>query len=181
MSTKSTSKFMEPQKLSQMIKSKTLNNLDLVHEAKQDIKASIFHDSKNSLDFYDINMNVTLPKKLIPKNFPQTYKSIHRLVECKAAKRLVSVFQEKVPNHLEKEALKEIQKEDKYNYLPNLYLFFFFSNVLTCKGTKNSQKMILPQGLNFLNQLKQFLQKQKEWRKRKLKSSMIGLKKKFME
>ena len=120
MSTKSTSKFLETQKISQLIKSKTLNNLDLPVEAKQDLKISLFQDSKNTIDFYDINMNITLPKKLIPKDFPQTYKSIHRLVDGKAAKRLTSIFQEKEPNYLEKEALNEIQKENKYNFLPHL-------------------------------------------------------------
>jgi len=120
MTTNSTIKFADTQQISQVIRSKTLNELDIRHAAKEDLKSTIANDNKNNFDFYDVQTNVKLPRKLIPKNFPQTYKSIHRLVECKAKDRLVEVFQDKEYNEMQKSALNELRKEGKYNLLSDL-------------------------------------------------------------
>jgi len=117
-------KFASTQQVSQVIRCKTLNELDIKHAAKEDLKCTLANDTQNNFDFYDVQTNVKLPRKLIPKNFPQTYKSIHRLVECKAKDRLVEVFQDKEYNEMQKSALNDLRKEGKYTLLSDVYKEF---------------------------------------------------------
>jgi len=94
------------------------NLVSLPNIVNQDIQKKIINDKRNDIEFYDIEIEKEIARRLVNMNqSPTKYRSVHNLVDSKAKKFFESRFYPPKYNPIEKKALRELRKQTGRLYL----------------------------------------------------------------
>jgi len=128
-------------KITQLIRTRIPNQLDLVSEIKKDMKEAYLQDNRNKFDFYNVKNNIVVPKKIVPKHLPQNFQSVHHITNPETRKRVQNLFQEPQYNALQTQAIKEIQQGGcRVHVLSDIYKSFTASTEPAAPTATTSNK-----------------------------------------